>query len=154
MYILKCGGLGPTTVEETDTLQDFVDLLDSEIIKPLADLKASPRPLVPVGRPVLITGALKETKYERRKRIEEDLKSSATVYADYAEKRISKLQQAYLKKHYPRQYSQSTSTDVLQRPQEFTNNTFGGTTSARIRGRREDLRQSEPAEAQPEQGIT
>jgi len=44
----------------------------------------------------------KESNDGTRKRIEKDLKGSAARYADFAENKISKLQQAYLKKYHPR----------------------------------------------------
>ncbi|KAH9024572.1 hypothetical protein EDB85DRAFT_1870089, partial [Lactarius pseudohatsudake] len=80
---------------EAKTQQFFVDILDNDVIKPLA--------------------ALKETKDETRKRIDEDLKASAARYAEYAENRISKLQQVYLKKYRPQQYAHFTEDS--QRPQ-------------------------------------
>ena len=43
-----------------------------------------------------------ETKDETRRRIENDLNSSAAKYADHAENRILKLQEAYFKKYHPR----------------------------------------------------
>ncbi|KAI9448586.1 hypothetical protein H4582DRAFT_2052008 [Lactarius indigo] len=105
---------------EARTQQGFVDILDNDVIKPLAALKGS--------------------KDKTRKRIEEDLKGSAARYAEYAEKRITKLQQAYLKKYYPQQ--SADSIEVLQRPQNIPNKWL-----ARFRGhsRREDLSEPEPA---------
>ncbi|KAH8997410.1 hypothetical protein EDB92DRAFT_1420868 [Lactarius akahatsu] len=70
---------------------------------------------------------LKETEDQTRKRIEEDLNKSVANYADYAENTISKLQQAYFKKYHPR---------------------FGGNISAPFRGRREVLRELEPAKSE------
>ena len=86
----------------------------------------------------------KESKDETRKRVEEDLKESAAQYADHVENKISKLHEAYLRKHHPQQYSHST--DILQRPEDVRNKGFGGKMSALFRGRREDLRESEPTE--------
>ncbi|KAF8260447.1 hypothetical protein EI94DRAFT_1748379 [Lactarius quietus] len=60
----------------------FVVILDNDIIKPLTTFK--------------------KTKDDARKRIEEDLKKSAAEYADHAENKISKLQEAYFKKYHPR----------------------------------------------------
>ncbi|KAI9453197.1 hypothetical protein BJY52DRAFT_1189751 [Lactarius psammicola] len=111
---------------EANTRQAFVDMLDDDVIRPITTFK--------------------ESKGETRERIEEDLKGSATRYADYAEKTISKLQQAYLKKYHPRQISHST--DVSQRPQDVPNKRFGGKVSALFRGRREDLREPEPAKSE------
>ncbi|KAH8989334.1 Rho GTPase activation protein [Lactarius hatsudake] len=71
---------------EAKTQQAFVDILDNDVIKPLATLKA--------------------TEDRTRKRVEEGLERSAANYADHAENTILKLQQAYLKKHHPRQHSQ------------------------------------------------
>jgi hypothetical protein len=74
---------------------------------------------------------------------------TAANYADHAENEISKLQQAYLKKYYPQH-----STEDSQHPQDVQNNRFGGNASGLIRGRREDLREPEPAKpAQSEEGI-
>ena len=42
----------------------------------------------------------KESNDVSRKRIEEDLKESAAQYTDYAENKISKLREAYIKKYY------------------------------------------------------
>ncbi|KAH9041940.1 hypothetical protein EDB84DRAFT_1559530 [Lactarius hengduanensis] len=97
----------------------FVDILDNDVIKPL--------------------GVLKETKDETRKRIEEDLKASAARYAEYAENRISKLQQAYFKKYHPQQYAHFTEDS--QRPQNVPNKRFGDKVAALFRG----LWEPEPA---------
>ncbi|KAF8265559.1 hypothetical protein EI94DRAFT_1735351 [Lactarius quietus] len=67
---------------EANTQQAFVDILDNEVIAPLA--------------------AFKEKKDESRRRIEEDLERSDAEYADYAENTISKLQEAYFRKCHPR----------------------------------------------------
>ncbi|KAH9008432.1 Rho GTPase activation protein [Lactarius deliciosus] len=74
---------------EAKTQEAFVDILDNDVIKPLA--------------------AMKETEDRTRKRVEDGLEESAAKYADYAENTILKLQQAYLKKHHPRQHSQDGS---------------------------------------------
>jgi len=65
--------------QEAITKQAFVDILDNDVIKPLATFK--------------------KTNDETRKRIEKDLKNKE--YTDYAENRISKLQEAYFKKYHP-----------------------------------------------------
>ncbi|KAH9169274.1 hypothetical protein EDB89DRAFT_1488326 [Lactarius sanguifluus] len=101
---------------EAKTQQAFVDILDNDVIKPLATLK--------------------ETEGRTRKRIEEGLEESAAKYADHAENTILKLQQAYLKKHNPRQYPQST--DVSQGSQDGPNKRFGNKVSALFGGRQED----------------
>jgi hypothetical protein len=67
--------------KEANAQQEFVDILDTDVIKPLATFK--------------------ETKNRTRKRIEGGLKISAAKYADHAENRISKLQAAYFKKYHP-----------------------------------------------------
>ncbi|KAI9433252.1 hypothetical protein H4582DRAFT_2131697 [Lactarius indigo] len=72
---------------EADTQQTFVNILD-DVIKPLA--------------------VLKEAEDQTRKRVEEGLKESAAMYADHTENTVLKLQQAYLKTHHPRQYSQNS----------------------------------------------
>ena len=79
----------------------------------------------------------KETNDETRKRIEKDLRRSTAKYADHVENEISKLRQAYLKKHHP---VESHSTEVLQRPEDVRNKRFGGKVSVLFRGRREDVR--------------
>ncbi|KAI9439448.1 hypothetical protein BJY52DRAFT_1421308 [Lactarius psammicola] len=99
---------------EANTQQPFMDILDNDVIKPLS--------------------ALKKTKVETGKRIEENLKRFAAKYADYAENTILKLQQEYLKKYNPR---------VFQRSQDISNKRF--------RGRRKDLWEPEPAKS--EEGI-
>ncbi|KAI9439458.1 hypothetical protein BJY52DRAFT_529761 [Lactarius psammicola] len=81
---------------EASTQQGFVDILDNEVIKPLA--------------------MLKEKEDQTRKRVEEDLEDSAAKYADHAENTILKLQQAYLKKHHPR--SGGKVSAVFHSPQE------------------------------------
>lgn len=84
-----------------------------------------------------------ETNDETRKRIAEHLKQSTAMYADHAENKISKLQQAYLKKY---------ATEASQRPEDVWNKKFG--VSALFRGRREYLRESEPAKPSTfEEGI-
>ncbi|KAH9029692.1 hypothetical protein EDB85DRAFT_1508865 [Lactarius pseudohatsudake] len=102
---------------EAKTQQAFVDILDNDVIKPLATLK--------------------ETEDRTRKRVEEGLEESAAKYADHAENTILKLQQAYLKKHNPRQYAQPT--DVSQGYQDGLNRRIGNKVSALFGGRQEDL---------------
>ncbi|KAH9032158.1 hypothetical protein EDB85DRAFT_1274326 [Lactarius pseudohatsudake] len=70
---------------EANAQQAFVDILDNDVIKPLITLK--------------------EKEGQTGKWIEEDLKESAAEYADHAENTVSKLQQAYFKKHHPRNLS-------------------------------------------------
>ncbi|KAF8260443.1 hypothetical protein EI94DRAFT_1833863 [Lactarius quietus] len=67
---------------EANTQQEFVDILDNDVIKPLA--------------------AFKESKDESRKGIKKDLNNSGAGYAGYVENTISKLQEAYFKKYHPR----------------------------------------------------
>ncbi|KAH9037701.1 hypothetical protein EDB84DRAFT_1128646 [Lactarius hengduanensis] len=110
---------------EVNTQQAFVDILDNDVIKPLATLK--------------------ETEDQTRKRVEEGLEESAAKYADHAENTILRLQQAYLKKHNPRQYPQST--DVLQYSQDVPKKRFGNRVSvfAQFGGLQEDLGGLEPS---------
>jgi hypothetical protein len=75
----------------------------------------------------------KETKAAIRKRIKDGLKESATGYADHAENEISKLQEAYLKKYHPMEYSHSK---VSPPPEDVRNKRFGGKVSALFRGPR------------------
>ncbi|KAH8989331.1 hypothetical protein EDB86DRAFT_1907683 [Lactarius hatsudake] len=98
---------------EAKTQEAFVDILDNDVIKPLATLK--------------------ETEDQTRKRVEEGLEESAVKYANHAENTILKLQQAYLKKHKPRQYTQSQYT------RDSLNKRFGDWVSARFGSRQEDL---------------
>ncbi|KAI9433334.1 hypothetical protein H4582DRAFT_1003264 [Lactarius indigo] len=108
---------------EANTQQAFVDVLENDVIKPLAKLK--------------------EAEDQTRNRVEEGLEKSATKYADHAENTILKLQKAYLKKHHPRQYAQST--DVSQHSQDVPNKKFGNKVSALFGGRQEDLGGLEPS---------
>ncbi|KAH8992689.1 hypothetical protein EDB92DRAFT_1945106 [Lactarius akahatsu] len=108
---------------EADTQQAFVNVLDKDVIPPLAMLKAS---------------------HKLSKRVEEGLKQSAAKYADHAENTISKLQQAYSKKYHPRQYAQSA--DVSKCSQDVPNKRFGNMVSALFGGRQEDLGGLEPEE--------
>ena len=94
----------------------------------------------------------KETNDETRKRLKEDLKRSAALYAAHAENKISKFQEVCLRKYLPDQYAYSTK--VSQRTQDVPNKRFSGKMSALFRGRREDLREPEPAKPTPSnQGI-
>ncbi|KAH8989319.1 hypothetical protein EDB86DRAFT_1903013 [Lactarius hatsudake] len=111
---------------EANTQQAFVHVLDNDVIRPLA--------------------VLKETEDQTRKRVEEGLEESAAKYADHAENTILKLQQAYLKKHHPRQYPQST--DVSQHSQDGPNRRFGNRVSAIFGGRQEDIGGLEPSRSE------
>ncbi|KAI9433271.1 hypothetical protein H4582DRAFT_2101678 [Lactarius indigo] len=111
---------------EANTQQAFVDVLDNDVINPLT--------------------VLKETEDQIRRRVEEGLEESAAKYADHAENTILKLQQAYLKKHHPRQYPQST--DVSQHSQDVPNKKFGNRVSAIFGGRQEDLGGLEPSKSE------
>ncbi|KAH9029688.1 hypothetical protein EDB85DRAFT_1509515 [Lactarius pseudohatsudake] len=106
---------------EAKTQQAFVDVLDNDVIKPLVMLKT-------------------------RKRVEEGLEKSAAKYADHAENTILKLQQAYLKKHNPRQYAQST--DVSQYSQDVPNRRFGNKASAQFGGRQKNVGGPEPSKSE------
>ncbi|KAH9032140.1 hypothetical protein EDB85DRAFT_1890802 [Lactarius pseudohatsudake] len=117
---------------EANAQQAFVDVLDNDVIKPLVTLKASQECLA------------QEMQDEIRTRIEEDLKKSAAQYANHAENTISKLQQAYLKKYFPRECARSI--DDLRGHRDIpTNKRFGDKVSGLFRGRREDLREPGPA---------
>ncbi|KAI9433269.1 hypothetical protein H4582DRAFT_2082416 [Lactarius indigo] len=104
-------------VAEAKTQQVFVDVLDND-----------------------------ETEDRTRKRVEEGLEESAAKYADHAENTILKLQQAYLKKHHPRQAPQSA--DVSQYPQDGLNKRFGNKVSALFGSRQEDLGGLEPSKSE------
>ncbi|KAH8989365.1 hypothetical protein EDB86DRAFT_3245232, partial [Lactarius hatsudake] len=117
---------------EANAQQAFVDVLDNDVIKPLVTLKASQECLA------------QEMQDETRTRIEEDLKKSAAQYANHAENKISKLQQAYLKKYFPRECAHSI--DDLRGHRDIpTNKRFGDKVQGLFRGRREDLREAGPA---------
>jgi hypothetical protein len=88
----------------------------------------------------------KEANAKTRKRIENDLKSSAMGYADRAENKLSKLQKAYLRKYQPQQHAYSGN--VSQHPQDAPNKRFGRV-SALFRGRRDHLREHESARPAP-----
>lgn len=68
---------------------------------------------------------------------EQDLTESASDYANFAENRISKLQLAYLKKYYPRQYSQFS--------QDAPNKKLGGKKS--VASHRQQSIMLEPAQS-------
>ena len=61
-----------------------------------------------------------------------------------------KLQQAYLKKNNPRQYTQST--DGSQRPEDALNRRISSGFSALFRGRQGDLQGQDPTKS--EEGIS
>lgn len=63
---------------ETRTRQVFMNTLTTDVINPLATLK--------------------DTQDRARKRVKDDLKESATAYADYAENTLPKLKRAYFRK--------------------------------------------------------
>ncbi|KAH9029694.1 Rho GTPase activation protein [Lactarius pseudohatsudake] len=98
--------LGQTAVAEANTQQAFVEILDND-----------------------------QTGDRTRKRVEGSLEDSAAKYANHAENTILKLQQAYLKKHHPRQHSQDG-------PNKRSGNGDG---------RQEDLEGREPSKS--EEGI-
>ncbi|KAH9051873.1 hypothetical protein EDB87DRAFT_630949 [Lactarius vividus] len=116
------------SLERANTQQAFVDILDNDVIKPLATLK--------------------ETEDQTRKRVEEGLEESAAKYADHTENTILRLQQTYLKKPNPRQYAQST--DVLQYSQDVPNKRVGNSVSVSTQfgGRQEDSGGLEPSKSE------
>ncbi|KAF8265553.1 hypothetical protein EI94DRAFT_1735321 [Lactarius quietus] len=91
---------------KANTHQEFVDILDNEVIKPFATFK--------------------EMKADARKRIEEDLKNSSAAYADHAENRISELQETYFEKYYSRFRSRENDSGAPERPrfQRVSDNDF------------------------------
>ena len=75
------------------------------------------------------------------------------MYVDHAEKKISKLQEAYLRKYLPQEYARSTEASRLA--QDVPTKGFGGKMSTLFRGRREDLQDTVPAKHAPfEEGIS
>ena len=148
-------GLTGILLTDADARQEFVNILSNDVIKPLEILKVSQEDLVLAGIPVLNGRVIrKEAKDNTRSYIKKNLKISASIYA-HAEKRVSKLQQEYLKKNRSRQYAYSAN--VSQRPQGVTplvadsNKRFGRRMSALFRGQRESQR--EPGPAPSEEGI-
>ena len=112
------------------------------MIKPLEILKVSQEDLILAGITVLMV-IWKNVKDNTRRCINENLKISASRYADHAESRVSKLQE-YLKKN--RSQQRAYPSNVSQRSQEVAdlNKKFGRRMSALFRGHRED--QQEPSE--------
>ncbi|KAH9008424.1 hypothetical protein EDB83DRAFT_526942 [Lactarius deliciosus] len=112
--------------EEANTQQAFADILDNDVIKPLATLK--------------------ETESLSRKRVEEGLEESASKYADHAENTILRLQHTYLKKHHPHQHPQSD--DTSQGSQGVPNKGFGDRFFGLFGSRQEDLGGREPSKSE------
>ncbi|KAN0140260.1 hypothetical protein V8E53_002156 [Lactarius tabidus] len=129
---------------DADTQQVFVDILANDVIKPLEKLKHP----CSNGR---VTW--KKVKDNARGCINENLDISASHYAEHAEKRVLKLQQAYLKKNRSQQHAYSSN--ISRRPQGVpdSNKRFGRRMSALVfRGQREDQREPEPVPS--EEGIS
>ena len=129
-----------------------MDILDNDVIMPLATLKVSDEPFWEGGNHSTDNSIIqKDTEVQTRKRLQEDLKISAAKYADHTENTIMKLQRAYLNKLHPRQYAHST--DASQRPEDvpYTGRRFSSRISDLFRGRQEDLQGVELAK--PEEGI-
>ena len=70
----------------------------------------------------------KESNDEIRYRMMNNLNVSASCYADHAENKVSRLQQAYLRKYQPQKYAYSAN--VSQRPQDDQYDRFGSMRSA------------------------
>ena len=119
-----------------------MDVLVKGVIKPLEMLIVSYKNLVWVGVPVSITESAlrKQSKAGTRDRIKRDLKASAAQYADHVENTISPLQQAYLKRYHPEQYSRSS--DVSHHPVDIRDKGIGGKVSPvfHVRGETEPAR--------------
>ena len=60
--------------------------------------------------------ARKDSNDKTRELFDEGLKKSAAGYADYAETRVSKLQQGYLRKYQPRRYASSAKVSSNSQP--------------------------------------
>jgi hypothetical protein len=134
LYILHCG-LEFTCIAEANTQQTFVDILDNDVIKPLRTFKVSQENHRSGGNPYANNWEnRKGSTEETRMRIEDDLKESAAHYSDHVENKISKLQEAYLRKYHPQQCC----------PEDVRNKGFGGKVSALFRPRRD---------SEPEEGI-
>ena len=98
-----------------------MDILANDVIKPLEILKVS-KEEYRILEGVLVLMAQKDSNDKTRKRIEEDLKISASAYADYAETTVSTLQQGYLRKYQPQRYV--SSAKVSQNSQFVPNKRF------------------------------
>ncbi|KAH8997043.1 hypothetical protein EDB86DRAFT_2917669 [Lactarius hatsudake] len=116
---------------ESKARQAFVDTLDVDILKPLT--------------------ALKESLAQTRKRLKEELRTSAEDYANHAESTLSKLGRVYLKKYqdYVR------PAEILRRtPDPSTSNKrIGSRFSSLFRGRRE-TEDTESDVAEPEEVVS
>ncbi|KAH9027950.1 hypothetical protein EDB85DRAFT_1972361 [Lactarius pseudohatsudake] len=116
---------------ESKARQAFVDTLDVDILKPLT--------------------ALKESLAQTRKRLKEELRTSAEEYANHAESTLSKLGRVYLKKYqdYVR------PAEILRRtPDPSTSNKrIGSRFSSLFRGRRE-TEDTESDVAEPEEVVS
>ncbi|KAN0140322.1 hypothetical protein V8E53_002218 [Lactarius tabidus] len=117
---------------EADTQQAFIDILAKDVIGPLE--------------------ILKKNWDKQRNNIQKDLKHSASMYANLAENRVAKLQQAYSRKYQPQK--DAHAANVSQHPQDIPNKRFGSRVSALFRGRREDQREPEPAKAAPTDEVS
>ncbi|KAH9021328.1 hypothetical protein EDB84DRAFT_1580899 [Lactarius hengduanensis] len=107
-----------------DNLEEhFVNTLDTDVIGPLATLKASRERLIDVGICSNVAPSKKEMGDQTRMRIRENLKNHSQAYMDHVENNISRLKQAYLKKYGGHS-------------QDASNNWFGGKVSTLFRGRR------------------
>jgi hypothetical protein len=95
----------------------------------------------------------KEWNDNTKEWIEDNLKESASRYADHAENRLSQLQQAYSRKYQSQKCAYSAN--VSQRPQDVLSKWFWSSLSTPIRSWREPQQEPEPAKAIPsEEGIT
>lgn len=116
---------------ESKARQAFVDTLDVDILKPLT--------------------ALKESLAQTRKRLKEELRTSAEEYANHAESTLSKLGRVYLKKYqdYVR------PAEILRRtPDPSTSNKrIGSRFTSLFRGRRE-TEDTESDVAEPEEVVS
>ncbi|KAH9057751.1 Rho GTPase activation protein [Lactarius vividus] len=113
---------------ESKARQAFVDTLDVDILKPLT--------------------ALKESLAQTRKRLKEELRTSAEDYANHAENTLSKLGRVYLKKYqdYVRPAEIPRRTPEPSAP----NKRIGSRFSSLFRGRRE-TEDTESDVAEPEE---
>lgn len=91
----------------------------------------------------------KESSDKRRDGIKNNLRASASRYADHVEIRISKLQQAYASKYHPWQH-----VNVSQSSQDGPNNTFQGRLSSIFRRGREHQWEIGPVRGSLSEGLT
>ncbi|KAI9433320.1 hypothetical protein H4582DRAFT_1988472 [Lactarius indigo] len=116
---------------ESKARQAFVDTLDVDILKPLT--------------------ALKESLAQTRKRLKEELKTSAEDYANHAENTLSKLGRVYLKKY--QDYVRPAEIPKRTPDPSTSSKKTGSRFSSLFRGRRE-TEDTESDVTEPEEVVS